>query len=76
MSDNRRFCTECMHLTDKQQCIAGLKLGANKNYRPYLDLPRRCEAYKPYPEEPDQRLGWQRWPFLLQLRTCGGKRRK
>lgn len=37
---------------------------ANRGYQPVRDLPRRCEGFAPYADNPDQRRGFERWPGL------------
>ena len=50
-SDDRRHCTDCGNLTKREQrCLAAWRgdlEGAGRDYRPSLDLPRRCERYGP-----------------------------
>ena len=50
--DDRRSCTDCANLAKrKQRCLAAWRgkapEGAGRDYRPSLDLPRRCERYRP-----------------------------
>ena len=67
--DDRRPCTDCANLTARdKRCLAawrGERPGnAPRDYRPTIDLPRRCECYAPKPAEPDQRNGAERWSNL------------
>ncbi len=48
---------------------------ASRVYSPVLDVPRRCEGFKPKPGDADQRNGRERWPSLLDggdLEARGG----
>jgi hypothetical protein len=68
-ADDRRRCIACMNLTAGGACLAarrGERPGnAPRDYHPVLDVPRRCEHYRPKPGEPDQRPGAQRWPAVV-----------
>ncbi|GAB1394479.1 hypothetical protein MASR1M60_26430 [Rhodocyclaceae bacterium] len=65
--DDRRLCPECGRYRDRRCTIAkpGGLVSASRNYEPVLDLPRRCEGFAPLPDDPDQRPGVERWPWLL-----------
>ncbi len=68
--DDRRCCNDCVNLTAREhRCLAawrGERPGnAARNYHPVIDVPRRCERYKPQPSEQDQRTGAERWPYLV-----------
>ena len=65
--DNRRRCVECLNLNDSGVCLAASRgeFVAARWYSPIRDLPRRCEGYKPMPQDADQRPGRERWAWLL-----------
>ena len=42
---------------------------ANRGYQPVRDLPRRCEGFAPYADNPDQRHGIERWPDLAAFHS-------
>jgi len=42
---------------------------ANRGYQPVRDLPRRCEGFAPYADNPDQRRGFERWPGLAAFHS-------
>jgi hypothetical protein len=70
-SDDRRHCTDCANLTTlERRCLAAWRgegpINAPRTYHPVTDLPRRCECFKPLPEETDQRSGADRWPCLTK----------
>jgi hypothetical protein len=60
-ADDRRHCRTCRNLTygywgrRRVFCAA---YGHRVIDRP----PRRCIEYRPLPDDPDQRTGWERWP--------------
>ena len=66
--DDRIRCTDCSWLSMSGVCrAAGPKhkpVVANRGYQPVRDLPRRCEGFAPYADNPDQRRGLERWPGL------------
>ena len=64
--DDRRWCADCLRLTQQGRCTApasGL-LVASRQYEPEQTRPRRCAAYLPGPNDPDQTTGAARWPWL------------
>ena len=67
--DDRIRCTDCSWLSMNGVCrAAGPKhnpVVANRGYQPVRDLPRRCEGFAPYADNPDQRRGVERWPGLI-----------
>ena len=67
--DDRIRCTDCSWLSMSGVCrAAGPKhkpVVANRGYQPVRDLPRRCEGFAPYADNPDQRRGFERWPGLI-----------
>lgn len=69
--DDRIRCTHCFQLSSKGICrAAGPKhkpLVANRGYQPVQDIPRRCEGFTPYGDNPNQRRGFERWPWLAKL---------
>jgi len=66
--DDRTRCTDCSWLSMSGVCrAAGPKhkpVVASRGYQPVRDLPRRCEGFAPYADNPDQRRGFERWPGL------------
>ena len=69
LDDDRIRCTDCSWLAMSGVCrAAGPKhkpVVANRGYQPVRDLPRRCEGFAPYGDNPDQRRGFERWPGLI-----------
>jgi hypothetical protein len=65
-----RCCTDCRNLTPLGLCLAARRgeLGTAKQYSPVADVPRRCYAYLPGPEDMDRRPGRSRWPTLAPQR--------
>lgn len=64
--DDRRWCTDCQRLAGGIRCkapAAGL-LVASRMYEPVQTIPRRCVAYLPGKDDPDQTPGATRWPWL------------
>ena len=47
----------------------GKPVVANRGYQPVRDLPRRCEGFAPYADNPDQRRGFERWPGLAAFHS-------
>lgn len=68
LDDDRIRCADCSWLAMSGVCrAAGPKhkpVVANRGYQPMRDLPRRCEGFAPYSNNPDQRRGFERWPGL------------
>lgn len=66
--DDRIRCTDCSWLSMSGVCrAAGPKhkpVVASRGYQPVRELPRRCEGFAPYANNPDQRRGLERWPGL------------
>lgn len=65
-TDDRRWCADCLRLTQQGRCTApaaGLLI-ASRQYEPDQTMPRRCIAYLPGPNDPDQTTGAVRWPWL------------
>lgn len=71
--DDRIRCTDCSWLSLSGVCrAAGPKhkpVVANRGYQPVRDLPRRCEGFAPYADNPDQRRGLERWPGLAAFHS-------
>ena len=71
--DDRIRCTDCSWLSMNGVCrAAGPKhkpVVANRGYQPVRDLPRRCEGFAPYADNPDQRRGLERWPGLAAFHS-------
>ena len=71
--DDRIRCTDCSWLSMSGVCrAAGPKhkpVVANRGYQPVRDLPRRCEGFAPYADNPDQRRGLERWPGLAAVHS-------
>lgn len=67
--DDRRYCDQCMNLRRDVCTIAEPKIGAlvvaNRGYRPVREPPRRCAGYVPVADDPDRRLGLERWSELI-----------
>lgn len=64
--DDRRWCRDCQRLAGGVRCKApasGLLI-ASMIYEPVQTMPRRCIAYLPGPNDPDQTAGDKRWPWL------------
>ena len=62
--DDRRWCRDCQRLAGGVRCkapAAGLLI-ASKVYEPVQTMPRRCVAYLPCMDDPDQTPGAARWP--------------
>ena len=67
--DDRRWCRDCQRLAGGVRCkapAAGLLI-ASKMYEPVQTMPRRCVAYLPCIDDPDQTPGAARWPWLKSL---------
>lgn len=66
--DDRRYCPECGHYRVRFCTIAkpGGLVSASRNYEPVPDILHRCEGFAPLPDDPDQRPGVERWPWLMQ----------
>ena len=71
--DDRIRCSDCSWLSMSGVCrAAGPKhkpVVANHGYQPVRDLPRRCEGFAPYANNPDQRRGIERWPGLAAFHS-------
>lgn len=65
--DDRRTCEQCANLGGRR-CLAAWRgeVVANRDYEPVRDIPRRCEGYAPGADDPDRRIGQERWPYLTQ----------
>ena len=64
--DDRRWCRDCQRLAGGIRCkapAAGLLI-ASMIYEPVQTMPRRCVAYLPGKNDPDQTPGAARWPWL------------
>lgn len=70
--DDRRWCYDCLRLVDGVRCTApesGLLIVMKpKNYEPMQSMPRRCIAYLPCQDDPDQTPGAIRWPWLIETK--------
>jgi len=67
--DDRRACNQCKALADRGQCMAayaGEQLGFTtpQVYHPVATLLQHCAAFRPFPNDPDSRLGSERWASL------------
>jgi hypothetical protein len=61
--DDRRRCRHCLNLLLNGVCKVASPAGpvvANRGYRP-VDILKRCEGYRPCPDDPDRRNGMERW---------------
>ena len=68
--DDRRWCRDCQRLAGGVRCkapAAGL-LVASMMYEPAQVMPRRCVAYLPGKDDPDQTPGAARWPWLKETK--------
>ena len=68
--DDRRWCKDCQRLAGGVRCkapAAGLLI-ASKMYEPVQSMPRRCVAYLPGNDDPDQTPGAARWPWLKETK--------
>jgi hypothetical protein len=61
-----RTCDLCGNLTETGRCSAAARreIVAMRGYEPVRNMPKRCEAYAPPADDPDQRPGRERWPGL------------
>jgi hypothetical protein len=66
VGDDLRLCPECGYYRDSRCTIAkpGGVVSAARNYEPVPGLLRRCEGFAPLADDPDQRPGVARWPWL------------
>ena len=67
-NDDRRWCADCQRFTERGRCTApaaGL-LVASRQYEPAQTMPRRCIAYLPGTNDPDQTAGAVRWAWLAK----------
>jgi hypothetical protein len=66
--DDRRYCPECGNYRDRRCVMAkpGGLVSAARGYEPVPDILRRCEGFAPLPDDPDQRPGVERFPWLMQ----------
>lgn len=62
--DDRIRCRDCRNLRLTGVCLAATHLKAARTFSPDPMLPRRCEAFVPMPDNPDQRSGADRWGNL------------
>ena len=71
--DDRIRCTDCSWLSMSSVCRGagpkGKPVVANRGYQPVRDLPRRCDGFAPYADNPDQRHGIERWPDLAAFHS-------
>lgn len=68
--DDRRWCRDCQRLAGGVRCKApasGLLI-ASMIYEPVQTMPRRCVAYLPGKNDPDQTPGAARWPWLIETK--------
>lgn len=67
MDDDRTTCQTCVGRRFDGVCRAAQRgdiSGSARSYTPDPSIRRRCEAYAPKPDDPDQRTGAERWPNL------------
>ena len=73
LDDDRICCSDCSWLSMSGVCRAAApkhkSVVANRGYQPVRDLPRRCEGFAPYANNPDQRRGFERWPGLAAFHS-------
>lgn len=70
MDDDRTTCQTCAGRRFDGACRAAQRgdiSGTARNYTPDPAIRRRCEAYAPKPNDPDQRTGAERWPNLNRV---------
>lgn len=67
--ESMRPCVACAALSPGGRCLAawrGELPGFARTYSPTMtDRPQRCVGFQPGPDDPDQRSGRERWPWLL-----------
>jgi len=67
--DDRITCRLCAELRGSDRgemlCRSRLVNGKARAHAPCLDLPRRCEGFRPMRHAEDARDGVQRWPGLV-----------
>jgi hypothetical protein len=66
--DDRRYCPECGNYRERRCVMAkpGGLVSAARGYEPVSDILRRCEGFASLPDDPDQRPGVERFPWLMQ----------
>ena len=73
LDDDRICCSDCSWLSMSCVCRAAAPkhkpVVANRGYQPVRDLPRRCEGFAPFANNPDQRRGLERWPGLAAFHS-------
>lgn len=63
-------CADCRNLTTLRdrdgfrRCTA-----APRRRNPVPDIGRRCEDFRPLPDDADQRTGGERWPWLINEKS-------
>lgn len=65
--DDRRRCAHCLNRLPNGICkvaTPGGLVSANRGYRPDPEVLQRCAGYHPCTDDPDRRLGRERWPGL------------
>ena len=71
--DDRIRCTDCRQLASSGVCRAAgpqrKPVVANRGYQPIKDMPRRCEGFTPYGDNPNQLRGFERWPGLAAFHS-------
>jgi len=71
--DDRIHCTDCSQLASSGVCRAAgpqrKPVVANRGYQPVKDIPRRCEGFTPYGDNPNQHRGFERWPGLAAFHS-------
>ncbi|EGV28069.1 hypothetical protein ThidrDRAFT_4101 [Thiorhodococcus drewsii AZ1] len=69
LDTDRRQCSDCLALEYDGQCAAARRRELPQHapwFAPDPETPRRCIGYRPGPDDPDQRLGRERWPNLYR----------
>ena len=72
-SAEMRPCVDCANFTTSGRCLAawrgesfGAGIATSRTWTPAMpELPQRCGAYAPGPNDSDARTGRERWPFLF-----------
>jgi hypothetical protein len=63
--DDRRRCIHCLNLLPGDACKVaepGGLVPARRGYRPNQEWLQRCQGYLPCANDPDRRMGAERWP--------------
>jgi hypothetical protein len=67
IEDDRRRCAHCLNLRDGGFCAVaepGGLVSARRGYKPDPAMLQRCAGYRPCLDDPDRRMGMERWPGI------------